>query len=170
VPAPRLAFDTNLLFYAANEDSPFHSGAAAFLASIDADEGVALSELVLVEFYRLLRNPVINENPLAAEAAAEVIETYRRHPRWLLVSLPVDQRRLHDRLWQVATRPQFAYRRIYDARLALALVQQGVTEFATVNVKDFQDLGFSRVWNPLEDGWEPPGVAKAVPEGPTTAA
>ena len=150
MPGPRLAFDTNLLFYAVNEASPFQPAAAAFLASIDADEGVVLSELVLVELYRLLRNPVINQRPLAPKPAAEVIETFRRHPRWLLAALPVDQRRLHDRLWQLAARRQFAYRRIYDARLALSLVQQGVTELATVNVKDFQDFGFRRVWNPLE--------------------
>lgn len=29
------------------------------------------------------------------------------------------------------------------------LIQQGVTEFATVNEKDFRDCGFQRVWNPL---------------------
>lgn len=147
---PLLSFDTNLLFYAVNQDSPFQPAAAAFLASHESNENVALSELVLVELYRLLRNPVINEHPLAPDLAAEVIETWRRHPRWLLVSLPVEQRRLHDRLWQIAARPEFAYRRIYDARLGLSLIQQGVEEFATVNVRDFQGLGFRRVWNPLE--------------------
>ena len=29
------------------------------------------------------------------------------------------------------------------------IIQQGVTEFATVNEKDFRDCGFKRVWNPL---------------------
>lgn len=152
MPAPRLAFDTNLLFYAVNADSPFHTAANRFLDSIRADDGVVLSELVLIELYRLLRNPVINERPLTAAAAAEVIEAYRRHPHWLLVAFPVEQRRLHDRLWQAAARPEFPYRRVYDTRLGLSLVQQGVTELATVNVKDFQELGFRRVWNPLEQG------------------
>lgn len=151
MPRPRLAFDTSILFYAVNPDSPFHTAARRFLGSIQADEGVVLSELVLIELYRLLRNPVINERPLAAGAAAEVIETYRRHPHWLLVALPLEQRRLHDRLWQMAGRRQFPYRRVYDARLGLSLVQQGVTELATANVKDFQDLGFHKVWNPLEE-------------------
>lgn len=150
MPAPRLAVDTNLLFYAVNPRSPFHPGARRFLSSLQRDESVVLSELVLVELYRLLRNPVINEKPLAAGPAAEVIETYRRHPAWMIVSLPVEQRRLHDRLWRLAAKSRFPYRRIYDARLGLSLVQQGVTELATVNVKDFQDLGFRRVWNPLE--------------------
>jgi predicted nucleic acid-binding protein len=68
-------------FYAVNQLSPIHATAARFLASIQADEGVALSELVLIELYRLLRNPVVNQRPLAAGPAAEVIEAYRRHPR-----------------------------------------------------------------------------------------
>lgn len=41
-------------------------------------------------------------------------------------------------------------RRLYDARTALTLTAQGVTEFATANPKDFVGLGFRRVWNPLE--------------------
>ena len=51
---------------------------------------------------------------------------------------------------QKARAKDFAFRRLYDARSALTLVTQGVTEFATVNVKDFVGLGFQRVWNPLE--------------------
>jgi hypothetical protein len=27
-----------------------------------------------------------------------------------------------------------------------------VTEFATVNVKDFQNMGFEKVWDPLKPG------------------
>ncbi|MFM8358316.1 MAG: hypothetical protein ACKOET_07130 [Verrucomicrobiota bacterium] len=30
-----------------------------------------------------------------------------------------------------------------------ALRHDGVTEFATANVKDFEGFGFERVWNPL---------------------
>jgi hypothetical protein len=50
----------------------------------------------------------------------------------------------------LVSRKSFARRRIYDARLALSLLRQGVTAFATANVKDFEEFGFNRVWNPLE--------------------
>ena len=43
----------------------------------------------------------------------------------------------------------FARRRLYDTRSALTMIAQGVTEFATVNVKDFEGTGFRRVWSPL---------------------
>jgi len=29
------------------------------------------------------------------------------------------------------------------------MTAQGVTAFATANVKDYQDFGFRKVWNPL---------------------
>ena len=62
--------------------------------------------------------------------------------------------RVSDEISVVATtlgHPQpFARRRVYDARLALSLRRQGVTEFATANVKDFEGFGLARVWNPLE--------------------
>ena len=45
----------------------------------------------------------------------------------------------------------FAFRRLYDARATLTMTAQGVTEFATVNVKDYEGLGFRRVWNPLKE-------------------
>ena len=52
-------------------------------------------------------------------------------------------------VWQDAAATGFARRRIIDVRLACTLLAHGVTDFATVNERDFQGLGFARVWNPL---------------------
>jgi hypothetical protein len=43
----------------------------------------------------------------------------------------------------------FAFRRIIDLRLGMTLLHSGVTHFAASNVRDFQNLGFEKVWNPL---------------------
>ena len=145
-----LSIDTNLLFHAFNEDSPSHAVAYAWLGSLQGDDEVAISEFILAELYGLLRNPAVLKLPLSADEAVDVIETYRRHPRWRLIGFPVESRPLHDALWQKARRKDFAFRRLYDARSALTLTAQGVTEFATMNVKDFEGLGFRRVWNPLK--------------------
>lgn len=145
-----LSVDTNLLFYAIDESSPFHAGALTFLKSVRESSRLAISELVLVELYRLLRNPTLNQVPLSPAAASRVVETYRHHPSWRLVGFPAESRPLHDQLWSWAAQPGFAYRRIYDARLALSLLSVGVVEFATVNRKDFAGFGFQRVFNPLE--------------------
>jgi len=144
-----LSIDTNILFHALNEDSPSHGSAYTWLTSIQDEEDVAISEFILAELYGLLRNPVVLKHPLSAEEAVEVIQTYRRHPRWRLIGFTVESRPLHDVLWQKARRKDFAFRRLYDARSALTMTAQGVTEFATVNVKDYEGLGFRKVWNPL---------------------
>ena len=144
-----ISVDTNLLLYAYNVASPWHQAAYAWMSSIQGNDEVAISEFVLAEFYGLLRNPAVLKHPHAGDEAVAVIQTYRRHPRWRLIGFPLESRALHDDLWQQARRKEFAFRRLYDLRTALTLRTQGVTEFATVNVKDYEGLGFRRVWNPL---------------------
>ena len=144
-----LSMDTNILLYSYNEASPWHDAAYAWMSSIQQNEDVAISEFILAEFYGLLRNPSVLKHPLTAEEAVEVIQTYRNHPRWRLIGFPTESRPLHDALWQKATAKTFAFRKLYDTRSALSMIAQGVTEFATVNLKDFEGVGFRRVWSPI---------------------
>ncbi len=146
-----LSIDTNILLYAACRASPHNSAARAWLDSVADDRHVVLSEFILGELYRLLRNPVVVPSPFSAGHAVRVIEGYRNHPCWRVVSLPPDSRTVHDAVWRVAAGDGFAFRRFYDVRAALSLRAHGVTRFATVNVKDFEGLGFAKVWNPLSD-------------------
>jgi uncharacterized protein len=147
-----IGLDANLLLYAYAEAAPEHALAKLFLESLAENHSVAVSEFTLTEFYLLLRNPVVLENPLSAEEAVEVIGAYRSHPCWRIPGFPPSSRSLHDTLWSIAGQSPFARRRIYDVRTALSLQAVGVDEFATANVKDFKDLGFKKVWNPLVAG------------------
>ena len=89
------------------------------------------------------------KHPLPADEAVEVIQTYRTHPRWRLIGFPTESRALHDTLWKNARAATFAFPKLYDTRSALTMTAQGVTDLATVNVKDFEGLGFRKVWNPI---------------------
>ncbi len=141
-----LAFDTNLVVYAANSNAPECESARSFLDSLRNRRDVALCELVLVEVYLKIRSPKVLTDPYGAAEAAGFCQRFRRNKNWLLVeNAPV-----MDEVWQSASQHDFAIRRIIDARLALTLRHYGVTEFATANAKDFEGFGFSRVWNPLE--------------------
>lgn len=144
-----ISIDANILLYSFAVGSPFHLPAKSFLEQLADREDVALSEFILTEFYLLMRNPAVLENPLDAPAAAAVIASYRKHPRWKTLGFPPRSRELHDQLWKQAAIRDFARRRIYDTRTALSLTAFGVTDFATLNLKDFQNLGFKKVWNPL---------------------
>jgi uncharacterized protein len=144
-----ISCDTNVLFAALEGTRPGHQAARAFLESHRDNREFAVCELVLVEIYLLLRNPVICGKALSAPDAVAVIRQLTANPAWLLVDYPGPENALPQLLWQLAASPDFPRRRIIDARLALTLRHHGVTEFATSNVKDFQCLGFRRVWDPL---------------------
>ena len=103
--------DANVLLYCFSEASPFHARARRFLEGLTERDDVAVSELVLVEFYTLLRNPAVLVNPLGAAAAVEVVQTYRRHPRWMLLGFDPDSLALHDELWPRVAEPAFGRRR-----------------------------------------------------------
>jgi toxin-antitoxin system PIN domain toxin len=144
-----LSIDTNILLYAFNQDSPAHSAAYDWITSIQRNENVAISEFILAEFYGLLRNRAVLRRPLRAEEAVEVIQAYRSHPRWRLIGFPTESRPVHEALWQKARERDFAFRNLFDVRTAFTMLAQGVTELATTNVKDFDGIGFRRVWNPI---------------------
>ena len=143
-----VSVDTNILVHASNSASTDHARARAFVAELGRRRDIVLCELMLVELYLKLRNERIFPNPLSAEKAAAVCGAYRNNRAWRLVEVaPV-----MDDVWRFAATPGFAFRRIVDARLALTLRHAGVTDFATANLRDFQDLGFARVFNPLSPG------------------
>jgi len=141
-----ISFDTNLLFPALEPSHADHEPARAWLAALEGP--VAISELVLMELYCLVRNPAVAERPLTAAKAVALIESLRSNPRWRLLDAPTG---LMSEVWRKAADPGYGRRRIFDARIALSLTRQGVTEFATRNIRDFEDLGFTRVFDPIAE-------------------
>ena len=144
-----ISIDTNILFLAMEERNPNHSKALEFLTSLEDRDDVVISEFILLELYVLLRNPAVSAKPMEPRAAVGMCEPFRNHPRWQVIGFPPDTRRFHDEMWPMLKKKDFARRHAYDWRTALSLLRQGVTEFATVNEKDFRGFGFKRVWNPL---------------------
>jgi len=141
-----IGLDTNLLIYARLEGNPFHEKALSFLEEWSQSTDVVIAELVLVELYVALRNPAIMDPALSPAAAVDECQLFRRHPRWHLV----ENAHVMPAVWEQASRPRFARRRIFDLRLAQTLLAHGVTRFATANTRDFVGVGFEEVWNPLE--------------------
>jgi toxin-antitoxin system PIN domain toxin len=145
-----ISLDTNILLPAVESRNRDHERAAAFVESLHDRDDVAISEFILLELYGLLRNPAVLAKPLTPAAAVEVCAAFRAHPYWQVIGFPPDSRDFHETLWPRLREKDFARRRAYDWRAALSMVRQGVTDFATVNVKDFEGMGFSKVWNPLK--------------------
>lgn len=143
-----ISCDTNILFPACDRTAVHHQAACTFLERYRQDDQFCLCEQVLMELYVLLRNPAVCRKPLSASAAASVIKTFRSNPRWRIVDVVLDKS-IPEMVWREAGKDGFAYRRIFDVRLAATLLHHGVVEFATRNTKDFTGLGFAKVWDPL---------------------
>ncbi len=145
-----ISCDTNILFPACDSTSPNHENAHAFLVEYSECENFCLCEQVLMELYCLLRNPVVCKRPLSPREAVSVIQGFRSNPKWSIVDV-VNGSNIMKQVWKHATRRNFAYRRIFDVRLALTLQHNGVNKFATRNKRDFASLDFELIWDPFTE-------------------
>lgn len=143
-----LTADTNLFIHAADPDSPLHEPAQNFFSNMaQGQEEFVLCELILVELYMQLRNPAIFVKPYTAKESATYCLALKQNPLWRCIDYdPLISAKLWN--WAIATRAGF--RQIIDARIAFTLLHNGVTRFATANVKHFSGFGFVEVWNPLK--------------------
>lgn len=140
------SLDTNILFYALNRDCPEHEACRSLVESAlsEADQWI-IADQVWFELYRLLRNQAVLEKPLTAVEAAEAIDWYRNRSGWLRCAWETDMMGKMESIWE---EPAFSPRRCFDARLAIVLKDNGVREFYTRNVRDFEDFGFVRLVDP----------------------
>lgn len=141
------SLDTQILVYALNRDCPEHDRSRSVLEALLADpvEWV-LADQVLLELYRCLRHSAILAKPLtAAEAAGRV--------RFL-----AEQSGCRRCGWEHAFWPKllphlggkdFPHRRTFDLVLGITLRANGVTTFYTRNTRDFVDVGFTHLIDPI---------------------
>jgi predicted nucleic acid-binding protein len=99
--------------------------------------------------YVLLRNPAVVERPMSPASAVEICQAFRENRNWRILDYPGG---LMPAVWRYAAGPDRGRRTIFDARLAFTLRHHGITELATRDLSHFQDFGFSRVWDPTEEG------------------
>jgi uncharacterized protein len=147
----RISADTNLFVYAADPDSPMHSKARDFFRANqhdNAESEFVVCELVLIELYMQLRNPAVFKMPYSATEAASYCQALKKNPTWRCVDY---EQGVSVALWRWASDSTAGFRQVIDARLGLTLRHHGVTDFATANVRDFQQFGFTKVWNPIRD-------------------
>lgn len=73
--------DVNLFLYAYDSRSPRHAVARDWLEqTLSGSETVGLSWIVLLAFIRLITRPVVVEQPLDADAAIEIVESWLEQP------------------------------------------------------------------------------------------
>ncbi|MCA1754286.1 MAG: PIN domain-containing protein [Spirochaeta sp.] len=143
------SLDTNILLYAVNRDCPEHRACRELVdAALREPEVWIVAEQVWFELYRLLRNPAVLGKPLGASQAADLVSWYRNSSGWMQCAWSP---RLMKQLQAHWAHEQFPARRSFDLILAVTLKAHGVNVLYTRNTKDFADLGYFAVIDPLAE-------------------
>ena len=142
------SLDTNILIYAANNRVPEHAKALELVNEMLAnpDEWI-ISDQVLWEFYKALRHPKILEKPRSAAQAAAQIRFLREQSG---VACCAYETACFADVISILEKPRFPYQRTHDTVLGMTLVKNGVKTFYTRNEKDFADIPFRSVINPVD--------------------
>ncbi len=142
------SLDTNILIYAVNQDCEEHAKAKeVYEELLENPSEWIISDQILFEFYRALRNPVIFESPLPHQAALKQIRFLREEAGILHCAY---DHKLWDTLMVGVQKGISKSVRIFDHVLGTTLLVNGVNTFYTRNTKDFKSFAFSRLINPID--------------------
>ena len=138
--------DTNILLYGTNADCEEHAWARPVLEQMLSEPGEwIVADQVLLEYYRLLRNPKVLASPLSGRDAAEQLRFFRDLSGCYHCGYEIS---LWPEVIALLDDDHFAPARTFDAVLAVTLRAAGVKKLFTRNEKDFDALGWFDVMNP----------------------
>lgn len=143
-----LVVDTNILVYAADEDSPFHG---ACLAWLESQRGRAdawyTTWNVLYEFLRVTTHPRVMRRPWHITGAWQFVVTLLASSG-LGILVPT-QRHAEVAGQVIAEIPHLAGNLIHDAHTAILMREHGIRRICTRDT-DFHRFSFLEVIDPLQ--------------------
>lgn len=144
-----ISLDTNILIYAINSGCEEHGRAKLLYEDMLANAtNWIISDQVLFELYRGLRNSKILERPLSHQQALHQIKFLREDAGVLHCAYATNfWKHLTDGFTDSGRKSAH----IFDRVLAVTLMEHGVDTFYTRNRKDFASFGFKTLVNPIDD-------------------
>ena len=139
--------DTNLLIYAADEDSPWQERVRALLAEWGSDtQPWFITWSVIYEFLRVATHRSVFAHPLSFADAWSFIESLRTSPSFgILVETERHPEVVRGLTLEYARLSGY---RLHDLHIAALMKEHGVTEIRTADLS-FHEFKFLRVVNPL---------------------
>ncbi|MBM4305217.1 MAG: PIN domain-containing protein [Deltaproteobacteria bacterium] len=127
--------DTNVIVYAADEDSPFH-GASFSLRERGLAENVSLCicPQVLNEFFAIVTDPRRVRNPISQREALLEMEKYYQAESILKIYPGPD---IIQRILDLLARYDVSKQEIFDLQLIATMLSNNVTRLYTYNHSDF---------------------------------
>ncbi|HXW92544.1 MAG TPA: TA system VapC family ribonuclease toxin [Terriglobales bacterium] len=143
-----LVVDTNVLVYAADQDSPFHDACRGWL---ERQRGHAdawyTTWAILYEFLRVTTHPRVMRRPWNVRAAWDFVAALLASPG---LSVLVPTQRHSDVAAQVIMElPHLAGNLLHDAHTAILMREHGIRRVCTRNT-DFHQFPFLEVIDPVQ--------------------
>ncbi len=143
-----LVFDTNVLVYAVDEDSPFHEPCRARV--VQAREGSSpafLTWSICYEFLRVTTHPRVSLSPRTPQEAWDFLETLLASPTFAL--LMATERHAAVLAQTLAEMPDMRGNLFHDLHIAVLMREHGVSRIYTRDT-DFHRFPFLTVVDPLQ--------------------
>ena len=139
--------DTNLLIFAADEESPRQERMRGLLAEWGSDpEAWFITWSVVYEFLRVATHRSIFAHPLSFADAWSFIDSLRSSPSFgVLVETERHAEVVRDLTLEY---PRISGNRLHDLHIAALMKEHGVVEIRTADLA-FHEFKFLRVVNPL---------------------
>ncbi len=130
-----LLFDTNILVYAHNQDSPFHRKSLALVKEVIAGRfrGI-LTQQNLLEFYSIITDQRRVAKPLSSLKAQELSEYYLKLP----FKVVIPNQETIKILSMLMTKNKIKNGQVFDAYLVATMLSNQIKQIVTANVKDFK--------------------------------
>ena len=142
-----LAVDTNVLVYAADVDSKFHTPCRNWLERPRARPDTWYTTWgILYEFLRVTTHPRVMRRPWSAPAAREFVTALLASPG-LAILIPT-QRHADVAGEVILELPHLAGNLLHDAHTAILMREQGIRQICTRD-SDFHQFAFLEVIDPL---------------------
>lgn len=143
-----LAVDTNILVYAADEDSPFHAVCHRWLEAQCARPEVWYSTWgILYEFLRVTTHPRVMRRPWTVTEAWGFIEVLLGAPGFEILAPGVRHAEIASRVLEEM--PHLSGNLVHDAHTAILMREHGVRRICTRDA-DFHRFSFLEVFDPVQ--------------------
>lgn len=140
--------DTNILVYANNEDSPFHSKCKSIVEkAISGEIQAAISIQNLVEFYAVMTDKRRVEHPLSPVKAKELVEFYKDCEN---IQIIIPSYQTLETIMKLAAKHKPKAQSIFDYLLVAIMTDNNIHEIYTTNTDHFKPFDSIKTINPLE--------------------
>lgn len=138
--------DTNVLVYAADTSSPFHTASRELRdRGKEGDVLLCVSPQVLLEFFAVITNPKRVTKPLAPKEAIEDVKNYVKAKKILKIYPTKDSLKM---MMDLAEKHKVKKQEIFDIQLAATMLSNNVTKIYTYNTKHFSKFKEIKVLTP----------------------